>query len=296
MSEATLSGTVVVGVDGSDHADRAVRWAAEQADLERRALVVVSVARPSPALGAALTEAGQPLASSADVERARSLCEEAAAIAEQHRHGLAISTHAVAGEVRTVLADLSHGAHLLVLGSRGRGSLRSKLLGSVSVAVSKHAACPVVVCRPSGGDDAVHGIVVGADGTPESRPVLEFAFRQATLHEQPLTVLHSTVDLLVPAARPWLIDEADTDVGSRMLLAESVAGFGEKFPDVEVRLQVARGFASDALTAPFAPWALVVVGRHAAETLSRRLSGTVATATLEHAFRTVAVVPQPARS
>ena len=78
------------------------------------------------------------------------------------------------------LLDAAAGAHLLVVGSRGRGTLASLILGSVSVGVSAHAPCPVVVVRPekaSVGDAAYVGrVVVGVDGSEVSVQALDFAF------------------------------------------------------------------------------------------------------------------------
>lgn len=96
----------------------------------------------------------------------------------------------VYGDPRGVLIGLARQAHLIVMGSRGRGTVRSMLLGSVSAAVSKYASCPVAVRRPPRGRAHTCGVVVGSDVTPESVPVVEFAFEQASLRGVPLTVLH----------------------------------------------------------------------------------------------------------
>lgn len=279
----SVVGSVVVAVDGSEHAERAMRWAAEQASLERRPLVAVSVG----------DDAGR-------------IADEAVAVARQRHPDLAVPGMAILGEAREVLLDLSRRAHLLVVGSRGRGSLRSVLLGSVSSAVSSHAACPVVVCRPMSGDHEPgdptrKGVVVGADATPESLPVIEFAYRQAALRGQPLTVLHCFWDAVAAVAqyREALGQDAEAPEleDLRALLSQSVAGLAEKYPDVPVTLTLKHGLVDEALSPRHDGWDLVVVGRHPMTSRVRVLTGSVASTVVEQARTTVAVVPEsPATS
>jgi nucleotide-binding universal stress UspA family protein len=80
----------------------------------------------------------------------------------------------------------------------------------------------------------------------------------------------------------------------RLLVAEQLAGFTDKYPDVHVDARLARGLPDECLATDSARWHLVVVGRHPTDSLSRMLSPTVATAVMERARTTVAVVPVPA--
>lgn len=182
-------GDIVVAVDGSEHAGRALRFAADQAALEARRLVVVSVADVPTA--ADWVDADQRWDFERDaLEQARGLADRAAVEAGRLHAGITVHAFAQTGDPRAVLLELADRARLLVLGSRGRGPVRSMLLGSVSATVSKYAACPVVICRPREHGVAGRGLLVAADTTPESLPVLEFAFEQASLRRLPLTVLH----------------------------------------------------------------------------------------------------------
>jgi nucleotide-binding universal stress UspA family protein len=181
------------------------------------------------------------------------------------------------------------------MGSRGRGPLRTILLGSVSSAVVKQAACPVVVCRPPSGNGDRAGVVVGADGTPESVPVIEFAFEQASWRQLPLTVLHAYYDAVTAVSGLRRTSEsvlAEPDVVDlRLVLSESVAGLRERFPDVDVSLRLEHGLADEVLVSDHS-WDLVVVGRHPVDTVTRVLIGSIANSVLERADTTVAVVPQ----
>ncbi|HET9422911.1 MAG TPA: universal stress protein [Nocardioides sp.] len=292
-------GSIVVAVDGSEHATRAVQWAVEQAGFERRPLVVVNAASEADVLGAAWVDVARTYPSGpADILRhSRAIVDDAVELAQGMRSGLTIEAMPVVGDARQVLVDLSAHAHLIVMGSRGRGTFRSMLLGSVSASVSKHADCPVIVCRPVTTGPPSHGVVVGADGTAESLTVIEFAFQQASFRQLPLTVVHCFWDVAAAAAdveelpRGEQVPESQADL--RILLSESIAGLSEKYPDVEVTLRLTHGLVDEGLAALTDGTALVVVGRHPRQGLGRVLSVALATAVVERARCAVAVVPEP---
>lgn len=281
-AESISPRSVVVATDGSDDADRAVRCAAEQAFLQRRPLAVLTAvgAAEVPAIAWGGMAAAYTYQPHELLEHARAVANEALGVVRHQHPGLEAQAVAVLGDPRQVLVDLSREVHLLVLGSRGRGVFRSKVLGSVSAAVSRDADCPVLVCRPHPrGARPGHGVLLGADGTPESLPVIEFAFEQASLLGLPLTAVHC------------LAEEAGSEE-HRRLLAESLAGMAAKYPEVVVEQRLVRGLAEEALSTGTDEWDLVVVGRHPVDTVLRLVTAAVATTVVERARTTVAVVPQ----
>lgn len=285
-------GRIVVGVDGSEHAGRAVRWAARQAILEHRGLSLVHAYEPlgRTLVGALELEGDNRLELLHSLRRlGRATLDDAAQQVREIAPEVDVTAELVDADPRQTLVDASQTARLLVLGSRGRGALRGLLLGSVSVAVSQLAKCPTVVCRPRVETPDAGRIVVGADGSAASRTVLDFAFEQASRRHVPLTVMHCFWQI-VPQGQP---PGADIPADMRLLLAEAVAGFRETYPDVDVDLQLTRGLVDQVLadTAPAAD--LLVVGRRHQDTLSRLLHGSMAIAVLERAAGTVAVVPEP---
>lgn len=298
MSVRIPRGSIVVGVDGSDHSDRAVRWAAEQAHLENRPLVaLVAAGDPSPAeVGWSGAVAGaDPADDHRSLPGVRDLAERATELARAHRPGIDAVACATVGDPRDVLTDLSASAHLLVVGSRGRGAVRSLLLGSVSAALTRSALCPLVVCRP-GDVEPSGGVVVGVDGSVESLPVIEFAFQQASLRSLPLTVVHCFWDVVAAAAgfreaSGEVLNDPDLEE-LRIVLAESLAGFREEYPDVKVDLVLRHGLVDEALTRHGSRWDLVVVGRHPVDSLHRTLIGSIGTAVVERAHCPVAIVPE----
>jgi nucleotide-binding universal stress UspA family protein len=290
-------GSIVCGVDGSADAARALHWAAAQAALEHRPLAVVTATGVDPVSALAWAGGAGTLTISTTelLERARTVAETAATPIGLQQPQLTVTAHAASGVPRDVLTTLSQQAHLLVLGSRGRGALRSRLLGSVSVDVTRHSRCPVVICRPEQPGLVRQGVLVGVDGTAGSRPVLDFAFRAASERELPLTVLHSFRDVLVEVAGPQQVVPTEDGLDEeKLLVAESLAGFTDTYPDVHVTTRLARGFPDQCLAADPERWHLIVVGRHTTDSLSRMLSPTVATSVVERARTTVAVVPIPA--
>ncbi len=294
-NEEATPGTIVVGVDGSTHAQRALAWAAEQAVLEGRPLTIVHVAdgRDLPPAVRAGYAGAVPQSTPDGLTTAREVVRDAVAVVEQMHPGLAIIALPLAGDARSHLVRLSETAHMLVLGSRGRGTFASMLLGSVSVSVAKHAKCAVVVTRPGPHGAVRDGVLVGADGTPESLPVIEFAFRQASLRRLPLTVMHTSFDItaaLDVAANDGTAPSTADDL--RMLLSESVAGMSEKFPDVRVTTALGIGLADECLTRNPRPRDLIVVGRQPVHLLSSLLASSVSTSVLERSNCPVAVVPE----
>ena len=134
---------IVVGVDGSADARRAVDWAVEEARLHGWSLelvhgVDVGVAAASPygsgVVLEQLQDAGRQLLDD-EVERVRALGVVARGILD-------------IGSAAYALIEASRDAGMLVVGTRGHGGFHGLLLGSVSTACVHHAHCPVVVVGP----------------------------------------------------------------------------------------------------------------------------------------------------
>ncbi len=287
----TTAGTIVVGVDGSAASLRALGWAAEQAALEHRPL---TVAHGAGAIPPRWTNVALPdgVALREMLERdGKEILAEARMLAGHKAPGVEVRELFRMADPRELLLDLSHDAHLLVTGSRGLGRMRSLLLGSVGVAVSRHGSCPVVVHRPGHPGAVRRGVVVGADASEESVAVLEFAYRHASLRRLPLTVLHCSWSSQGGVAGSWLT-AAQIDVErEKVALAESLAGLTEKYPDVVAHTEIATGPAQEVLVRMSERMDLVVVGSHELNRVERLVMGSVSTAVVEHAASPVAVVP-----
>lgn len=150
-----MSGRVVVGVDGSDNARMALRWAATEASL-RKLRVELVCAWDVPFYAYGMVN-GMFEVSGELLEELKAHAEEQLAIAEREARAVAadveVETIATQGQAADVLLEVAEGADLLVVGSRGLGGFRGLLLGSVSQQCAQHAPCPVVIVRH--GDEAI---------------------------------------------------------------------------------------------------------------------------------------------
>ncbi len=183
---------IVVGIDGSESSKDALRLAAAEAALHDAKLRVVCAWHIPEGLYAGGWAPGIDVASGFE-EAARDIASEAVSDLARLQPGLDRESHLVRGHAAAALVEESRGADLLVVGSRGLGGFRSLLLGSVSDQVAHHASCPVLIARSSGrpvSSDLHRGvIVVGVDGSTESRAALRFALEEAALRQATLKVV-----------------------------------------------------------------------------------------------------------
>jgi nucleotide-binding universal stress UspA family protein len=139
---------IVVGVDGSESSRAALHWAYDEAAHHDAALVAVSTWNP-PTLPLGTGYGSMPPEGyESQPERdAREVLERLTGDLEPRTPEVDVRISISKGSPAKVLIDMSQGADLLVVGSRGHGGFAGMLLGSVSQHVVAHAACPVVVLR-----------------------------------------------------------------------------------------------------------------------------------------------------
>jgi len=283
---------IVVGVDGSAASNAAVYWAAHEAAMRNVALTVVHMLRafvptypqmPMPN-GIALWQE----------EDGRQVLEQAVKIAEE-----AVSTDrtiAITSEMKCsppvpTLVEMSDEAEMIVVGSTGRGAVERALLGSVSSGVVHSARCPVAVIR----DEASWmprskraPVVVGIDCSPVSEIALAIAFDEASRRGVELTALHAWSDIAVYQL-PWLDWQAEAERS----LAEYLAGWQERYPDVKVNRVVVLDHPGRALIDESQTAQLVVVGSHGRGGLTGMLLGSVGNAVVHSVCAPVIVARRP---
>lgn len=133
---------IVVGVDGSDNAEAALRWALDNSSVDDEVIAVQAWQLPV----AAGFEAAPPLDPEPFEDSAKANLETAIeSIATGPGEVARVQAVVQSGHSGAVLIDQSRTADLLVVGSRGHGGFVGLLLGSVTTYVVNHAVCPTVV-------------------------------------------------------------------------------------------------------------------------------------------------------
>jgi nucleotide-binding universal stress UspA family protein len=260
---AVNSRAIVVGVDGSGSSLDAVGWAAREAELRGAPLKLVSayqvralytsfVALPSH-LGSEEHAAAESILTSASLVARRSV---------ENPNALTITTESIVGPTIQAMLDESSDASMMVVGSRGNGEYFAELLGSVSTAVAVQAHCPVVIVPGSVELHSARGpVVLGVDASAHNQAAVRLAFEEASLRRTGLRAVHVSTDELVSSPDASATDRSDAIMfHGRTVLAESLSGWSEQYPDVAVERTVLHGNVVDKILEVSLRAQAVVVG------------------------------------
>ncbi len=276
---------IVVGTDGSRHAEAAVAWAADEAARLRRPLRIVHVAERwlydiprFPILGTR-----DPL-----MDAGRELLAAAERLVRERRPDVDVSTHLSEDEVAHTLQRLATDAFEIVLGNRGHGGFAALLLGSTGLRMAGHTPGPVVIVR--GETDAGHGAVVaGIDPEGDSAVPLEYAFAAAAARGARLRVVHASRRAILLANGGYAPDMEELEHKARSTMEDLLAPWRARHPDLDVSVEVVPGHPVGALVEASRTADLVVTGAHGGGRREHRL-GSVGHGVIHHAHCPVAVV------
>ena len=289
MSTGADTGPIVVGVDGSAVSKVAIDWAARDAALKGRDLKLVHVLNPPVVM--AFPEVPMPPGYLEWQEgEGRKILEAAAAAAADAAPDVTTTHEMVSGSSIPTLVEQSKGAHMFVVGCRGRGALARGLLGSVSNGLLHHALCPVAVIHdedPLMPHPSEAAVVVGVDGSPASEKALAIAFEEASLRGVDLLAVHAWSDSTVfefPGT-----DWSTLQAMGEETLGERLAGWQERYPDVLVRRTVVADRPAHKLIEEAESAQLLVVGSHGRGGFAGMLLGSVSTAVVNAARMPVIV-------
>lgn len=293
-------GRVVVGVDGSPGARAALGWALGAAARAGAPLEVVS-AYPVDFYWTDpyLIDTRRLDAVRADTEeRVRGFLDEVrrdpAVAAVPGVAQVPVDVVVAGGAPLDHLVARAAGADLLVVGSRGRGGVRSTLLGSVALHCVAHAPCPVVVVHP-GTVSPPPRVVAGLDESQAARAALARAAEEARRLGAVLEVVVARraesywSDLYAVTAPPASETEEHARTRAAAVVAEVLG------PDAEVDLRVVAGAPGEVLVHRAEGAALLVLGSRSSSRVAGMLLGSVALHCAVHAPCPVLVVhPGPA--
>ncbi len=301
--------SVVVGVDGSAGSWRAIHagaWEARQRDA--RLTLVHGYPNEyqyllAPPFVAPVWDAKAPAAT---------MLEEIATRVRSYHPDLTVTTILRPGTGSQALIDASQDAALVVVGARGLGGFGGLSIGSVAAQTVAHATSPVIVIRPPLTEAEITDVTAPTETTPHPGPViagidgstntdaaLEFAFEAATFRRVPLVVVN--VWWLLPKHNlgpdlPGHYNLVEAREEARRILAELMAGWSSKYPDVALDQRPVHGMnPSYELIQASATAGLTVVGSRGRGGFAGLLLGSVGRDLVGHADSPVAVV-HPARA
>lgn len=281
---AESTNPVVVGVDGSGTALRAVRWAAAVAVKLGAPLLVVH-ARPS--LGHNLSDAAADLrAIEMEVEResATAILQSARQAAESEFTDLPITATDIDRPADEALTELSHVARLIVLGSDEVRLGTALLMGSTTTAVATHSMCPVVAFRGETTTPTKQPILVGIDHDHDGQVAATAAFELADRLGVGVIAVH-TWSKRRPAGEvnlPFMIDWDEFEHDEQQHLSERLAPLIGLYPGVEVKELVDPDKPSRALLRSARQAQLVVVGSRGRGLLAGAFLGSTGLNLLHH--------------
>jgi nucleotide-binding universal stress UspA family protein len=294
MSTSIERPGIVVGVDGSTASKAAIEWAARDAAMRNVSLTLVHVASGLPGTW---PQTPPPLGFGEwQQKRGRDVIDDALGIVEDATRGVdavRVKTEMYYSATIPTLVDMSKEAELVVVGCRGQGALGA-WLGSVSSGLIHHAHCPVAVIHDDGrvmGHKAQSPILVGIDGSPTSELATAIAFDEASRRHVDLIALHAWSDAGVLDFPGF--DWSTMKSSEEAVLAERMAGWQERYPDVTVHRLVVCDRPARQLIEQAESVQLAVVGSHGRGGFAGMLLGSVSAA-LVQASRTPVIVARQA--
>ncbi len=290
---------IVVGVDGSEHADAALDWAARQAGLTGAELEVLTTFGPEYVFVTPLEEQ----------QATDEVLEGAARRVRRVAPETTVTGRARRGWADQVLVEESAGAELLVVGSRGLGGFRGLLLGSVGRKCAHRSTVPVVVVHgppdgegpggtdvpPGGamGDAPAHRIVVGADGSPSSAAALAWAADQASMTGALLEVVMSWDWPTMYGWSPGPL-EYDPQEDCETQLEQAVGPIRDGHPEITIQAVAIQGAPAPLLVKASSGADLLAVGSRGRREATDLLLGSVSEHCVVHAHCPVLVHHTPA--
>ena len=291
---AETTNSVVVGLDGSGCARHAAEWAAAEASHRHCDLELVFAYHLPPAGSSGYNPYPPHLLADLRADGAAVLSDTTAALHRQYP-GLAIRTTLSYGDPTTVLRHASGSASLTVVGTHGRSRV-TVALGSVAASVAATSPSPVAVIHP-GATNRNGPVVVGVDGSPNSRAAMSYAFQAAADRHATLIAVHCwtdpSIDGPVPAYSAAIVDPDAIRIQEQHILDAELADLISKYSSVHVKQAVVHDRPEAGLLGFSRTAQLIVAGSHGHRGLTGLLLGSTTQALIAHSTCPV-VIARPA--
>lgn len=285
---------IVVAVDGSPASRVAADWAAHDASLRHVPLTIVHVEQSDEISQWLDVIDTQEYLAERD-RRAAQIVDDAADVAAAAlvgSRGIPVEKLVRKGPKMADLIDMSKDADMMVVGRRGVGGWLGALLGSTSSELAHHAHCPVAIIHdedPLMPHPASAPVAVGIDGSPASELATAIAFDEASRRGVDLIAIHTwmnSADFSVRVLPDDLATQAEEE------LAQRLAGWCERYPDVMVRRVVGQDSPVHQLLEESRRAQLLVVGSHGRGGFTGLMLGSVSWAVAQAARIPVIVARQ----
>jgi nucleotide-binding universal stress UspA family protein len=275
---------VLVAVDGSAASDGAVAWGTREAIMRDLPITLVHAVPPVVVgwpVGQLYADMPEWQHDSAQhvIDQARKTLNASLGDSKPPK----IRTETVYSAIVPALIEASANAWMIVAGSQGLGAVGRLLLGSVTAGLVHYAHCPVAVIHSHEGvaPDLGAPVVLGIDGSPASEAATALAFDEASRRGVGLVALHVWSDVGV---FPVLgMDWHDREKEAHEILAERLAGWQERYPDVHLERKLFCDKPSEWLLKESECAQLVVVGNRGRGGFPGMLLGSVSSAVAQSA-------------
>ncbi|WP_304454648.1 universal stress protein [Nocardiopsis sp. YSL2] len=276
--------SILVGVDGSETALKAVDWAAAEADRRGLRLLLLTAFTMYTA-EAAFAWREQDLRVSLD-----RILDEAHDRALAVASDLEVEKTSVLDAPTAALLHRAGEAAMVVVGLRGRGGFPGLKAGSVAYRVAAHSPVPVVVVGPEPETEGEPVVVVGDDGSPHGQKALAAAFDAASTGSARVRVLRAWEPLIPPPQMMVSYDLGAMRASEEKALRQDLEPWFAKYPDVPVDAETVESAPVPALARAAQGARLLVVGARGLHGLPALALGATAHGLLHHAPCPVMIV------